>query len=743
LKKSKRRPRKAPSPPPSTEPSPAPVRPETPPEAGRWSKSWPALLAAGAVLLAVAIGLRFGKTSSFASITTSDLSANNLLRGVAEVWPVVRSVGGRLLGIFATENLVPVYIFLLPAVILIAAGLAGMRKGRQDVFAFLKEKKPRIVFLAALFVIALVGGLAAHLAVSGTYPPVSDEYCYMFGADELASGKLAVESPPMREHFQTWSIINDGRWYSKVTIGWPLLLALGKPANLEFLINPILAALCVMMLFLIGDLLHGVEAGLLAAFWGLVAPFVILLSGTYFPHTATALFSLLFIYFLLRTFDAARWAFPILAGLAMAFLLLIRPGDAGVLLLGMGPMMVYHFVRSKDKKRAALKIGVIFALFLAGIVILMAVNRIQNGDPFLFGYQKYLADERWGFGANGHTLLKGLWHTAYSLMRVGAWGAPFVGLFTLISLFAKKWSARLLVVPVIGSLALYAGFFSLASFEIGPRYYLVMYLLAVIPACGGAILLRDALAKRRIPGSKMLIAGLVLSTLLYLAVGAWPRLAASVKEQTASLAEVSRLLANPPVEAPSVIFLRDHLYLKNTFLTRNGWRYKDQKHVFVLYLTPEDNNKVMAMFPSRNFYMTIVRPETGKLDFVPYVDNSESAANFLAAGLNYMEFDPHQAAGAFAKALEMAPGEPTIMMNMARACDMDGDRGSAIGLYARVIVSGEASLRDMALFFLATDLRETGEPAEALKVYAELAGTGRDDSYRARAAAWVDKLTRK
>jgi hypothetical protein len=80
------------------------------------------------------------------------------------------------------------------------------------------------------------------------------------------------------------------------------------------------------------------------------------------------------------------------------------------------------------------------------------------------------------------------------------------------------------------------------------------------------------------------------------------------------------------------------------------------------------------------------------------------------------------------------------MMNLARALDLAGDKWAAVGFYARTVQSGEAALRDQALFFLATALRELGEPGEALKVYAELAGSGADASYRDRAAAWVHKL---
>jgi tetratricopeptide (TPR) repeat protein len=700
-------------------------------------------LIAGILLLAAAVWLTLAKPSSFTDLTTTSLSASNLLNGVAEDWPVIRSVAGAYVKAFAAENLLPVFVLLLPALLLIAQGLSRLGKTDRSLFGFLARPGARKAFLAGLFGLTLAAGLAGHFLVIGHYPAVGDEFCYLFGADQLAAGKLTLESPPMRDHFQTWSIVNDGRWYSKVTVGWPLLLAAGRAVRLQVLLNPLLAALSVVLLFLIGEVLFGPEAGCLAALWGLVTPFVIILSGTLFPHSANAFLDLLYIYFLLRAVETRRRTPSVLAGLALAFLLLVRPADGGVLLLATLPLLGYEFLKAGAKRRTAGTAAVIIAFFMAGLGLLMAVNLVQNGHPFVFGYQKYLAEDAWGFGANGHTLLRGAWHTLYSVMRAGVWGVPFLGLFILVSIAAKgRRPAWLFLVPVAGSMALYAGYYTLAGFEYGPRYYLPLYVLALIPAAAGVLHIRDALARRRLAGAGSLVTALILSTVLFTAAGTWPRLVKAVKAQTPSLIQVSRLLNAPPVEAPSLIFLRDHRDLKNTYLTRNLPGYRTSRHIWALYLSPEENEKLVALFPDRKVYTTVRDPATGGLEFLSGVDDSPSALSYLVAGLNYIEFDPHKAVLAFAKALEIAPDQPTIMMNLARAGDLDGDRWGAVGLYARVLQSGETSLRDQAFFFLATDLRLLGRPDEALKVYAELAGSGADPSYRDRAAAWVEKLNR-
>jgi tetratricopeptide (TPR) repeat protein len=272
-----------------------------------------------------------------------------------------------------------------------------------------------------------------------------------------------------------------------------------------------------------------------------------------------------------------------------------------------------------------------------------------------------------------------------------------------------------------------------------------MVLLAMIPAAGGAVLVRERLRTRNARVSKVFIASLLVSTVLFVAAGVWPRLMAAVKAQMAAVAAESRAVAEPAAESPALIFLRDHLSKMNIFLNRNYWRYENSRHIYALFLAPEDNRKVMEMFPSRKRYMTVVKPGTDRMEFVPYVDSPDSAMGELAAGLNYVEFDPAKAALAFSRALAERPDEPVLLMNLARAYDLTGaveNKAKAVDLYAKVSRSGPVSVRDMARFLLATDLRQLGRTREALTVYQDLARDGRDPYYQNRAQGWVEKLSR-
>jgi hypothetical protein len=138
--------------------------------------------------------------------------------------------------------------------------------------------------LIILFIVSFSITLASHFFITGHLPPVGDEFCYIFQSDVMAQGKLYETSPPCSAAFHSWSIINDGKWYSKVTAGWPLLLALGRFFHGEFIVNPLLSALSVVLLYLTGKLLLGTEGAFLSVFFAILSPLFFLLGGTYFPH---------------------------------------------------------------------------------------------------------------------------------------------------------------------------------------------------------------------------------------------------------------------------------------------------------------------------------------------------------------------------------------------------------------------------------------------------------------------------
>jgi len=92
--------------------------------------------------------------------------------------------------------------------------------------------------------------LAAGFFILGNTPHISDEVIYQFQAKALAGGKLYFAPPPEKEFFTfIHSIVDGEKWYGVLNPGWPGILALGYVAHTPWLVNPLLGALTLVILF--------------------------------------------------------------------------------------------------------------------------------------------------------------------------------------------------------------------------------------------------------------------------------------------------------------------------------------------------------------------------------------------------------------------------------------------------------------------------------------------------------------
>lgn len=83
----------------------------------------------------------------------------------------------------------------------------------------------------------------------------SDESAYLFQARCVRAGQLwlpvpAVESP----HSIAFAnhVISGGKWFGKYPFGWPLVLSIAVGSRLEWLLNPLLGALLLVLTYCIG-----------------------------------------------------------------------------------------------------------------------------------------------------------------------------------------------------------------------------------------------------------------------------------------------------------------------------------------------------------------------------------------------------------------------------------------------------------------------------------------------------------
>jgi hypothetical protein len=179
-------------------------------------------------------------------------------------------------------------------------------------------------------------------------------------------------------------MINNGRWYSQYTPGFPLLLLPGLICGVPWLVNPVLAALSVILLYFLGKEVYDRRVGLLAALLGSVSPWFLVMSSTMMSHTSSLFFTAFFLFFLFRSVHRPDVLNGALAGLGLGMALLIRPYNAALMSF---PFLVYYafqlFKGTGNRWRNPLALILTFLLFGS---ILLLYNQLTNGHPLRMGY---------------------------------------------------------------------------------------------------------------------------------------------------------------------------------------------------------------------------------------------------------------------------------------------------------------------------------------------------------------------
>lgn len=265
------------------------------------------------------------------------------------------------------------------------------------------EKKlniPRPVIACALFVFIFTNLFSFF--IFNHIPRVHDEIDYLFQAKIFKSGRLYVPSPCAKEFFNFAHMINNGKWYSQYPPGYPFLLLLGLLMQAPWLINPLLAALSIILFYFLGKEIYDSQVGLLAAIFGSISIWFLLMSSTMMSHTSCMFFISLFLFFLFRSLKKPSTINGLLAGLGLGMALLIRPYTA---LLISVPFLLFYVSRLFKNFKIIRKNSIALILILTiSVFILLIYNNITNNDFFTFGYEVCHGKEHGiGFGKTGYT----------------------------------------------------------------------------------------------------------------------------------------------------------------------------------------------------------------------------------------------------------------------------------------------------------------------------------------------------
>lgn len=389
-------------------------------------------------------------------------------------------------------------------------------------------------------------GLLAPGAVSffvlDPIPHIPDGYAYLFQAKLFSIGKLATPTPAFAEFFPApWSVDLDGRVFSVFPPGWPILLTLGVALGQPAIVNPVLGALSLWVMWHLWKELFDEERANAALLLCAVSPFFLFMSASFMSHNASLFASSTFVLAFLRgvRLSSPRWG--ALAGAAIGFQILIRPPSA----LFLFAAVVGYFAVAR-RSRAS---WIVTACSIAGAAVGTGIYGIYNrflvgewGTPPLY----FLAPEnRFGFGADiglpwassfptpGHDLLRALLNLNFnmSVMNNDLLGWPLASLaFALLCLLLARldWRHHLSATIIVATAVGYLGYWY-NGVAFGARFYYCLLPYLVILTVEGVRATPHLLASfsSRVPDApaRAFVGAVVAGFVLYGALVYVPRVA--------------------------------------------------------------------------------------------------------------------------------------------------------------------------------------------------------------------------
>lgn len=263
----------------------------------------------------------------------------------------------------------------------------------------IKEKIPWQVIACALFVLIFTNLFSFF--IFDHIPHINDEIAYLFQAKIFKTGRLFAPSPCGKESFDFTHMVNNGKWYSQYPPGFPILLVGGLIFGAPWIINTLLAALSIVIFYLLGTELYSRRIGILAAFLGTISIWFLIMSSSMMSHTSCMFFCSLFLLFWFRSLKNPTVWNGVFAGASLGMALIIRPHPAAFFSL---PFLVYigiSFLKNlKFRFKNIISLGLLLMLFFA---ILLVYNQITNGHPLRMGYEVAHTDHGLGFGKAGYS----------------------------------------------------------------------------------------------------------------------------------------------------------------------------------------------------------------------------------------------------------------------------------------------------------------------------------------------------
>ena len=474
-----------------------------------------------------------------------------------------------------------------------------------------------VVILAAIWVGLLSAGLSWYVYES--HPHIQDEVIYLYHARYLAEGLLTVPAPPIPAAFSFYMIPYEAdRWFSIFPPGWPAMLALGVFLGAPWLVNPILAAVNVLLSYGLLREVYPRRTAVLAVILLSLSPWFVFMGMNLMAHTFTLTCALGAALAVVWASKTGKFTWGLIGGSGVGMVSLIRPLD-GVVTAGL--LGLWAFIASHQR----LKVLTSFALGTVTIAaVVLPYNRHITGSSTVFPltayYEKYYGPKAnaFGFGPGrglnwpidafpGHSPIEALINANLNTFSINielfGWSTGSLilsGLFLFSGTSQKgDYSMLAVILAIVGVFSLY--WFS-GGPDFGARYwYLTVVSLVALSARGINFL--ETTFQRVIGGStsqstRVIVAVLSLSSLAL--VNFFPWRAIDKYHHYLGMRPNIRYLAKEYSFGKSLVLVRgnEHPDYTSAFIY-NPVDFTGDVPIYAWDRSPEVRRKLLAAYPDR------------------------------------------------------------------------------------------------------------------------------------------------
>jgi len=337
------------------------------------------------------------------------------------------------------------------------------------------------------------------------FPNSGDEYVYLYQARMMASGHLWHATVTPAGMFAFNYIVQEPlRTFGSFPPGWPLALAAAVALHVPaWLVNPVLGALTLGLVWVLGSRLYTPRVGVLAAVLVAVSPFFAFNAASYFSHTFCGAL-LLGAACLAAREDRTPWWVPVSIGLLVGWAVLARYLTGVVCTV---PIVLWLLRPGVDRARTLALVGL---GGLPWIAVLFAYNAALSGSPWRLTTRP-ITVSRWF--ADG-VLLRGADILSTHLLRHLLWTPPALILAYLVYLRAaprvtRRGLLEWMLVLMAGVLYFYV---ERGGNQYGPRFHYEAFPFAALFVAANVF--REPQFTEKRPRDQWLFALLALSVMV-------------------------------------------------------------------------------------------------------------------------------------------------------------------------------------------------------------------------------------